>query len=56
MIVAPPNGEPVDAPFDVDTDVAWVGYANQSIRESVEPALQAALARRGLSPVLAARS
>lgn len=56
VIVALPNGDPVDAPFDVDTDVAWAGYANQSIRESVEPALQSALARRGLSPVLAARS
>jgi hypothetical protein len=56
VIVVLPNGDPMDAPFDVDTDVAWVGYANQSIRESVEPALQTALARRGLSPVLAARS
>ena len=44
-------GGPIDAPFDVESDVAWVGYANESIRASVEPALQGALARRGLFPL-----
>ena len=41
-------GRPLDAPFAVDADVAWVGYANPRLRERVEPALRAALARRGL--------
>jgi len=43
-------GGPLDAPLDVETDVAWAGYANPHIRAQVEPALQRALARRGLLP------
>lgn len=43
-----PWGSPLDFPLDVGADVAWVGYANDEIRSSVEPALAAALARRGL--------
>ena len=39
-------GGPIDAPFDVETDVSWAGYANAAIRASVEPALQNALRRR----------
>jgi hypothetical protein len=44
-------GGPIDAPFDVESDVSWVGYANASVRERVEPALAGALRRRGLLPV-----
>ena len=44
-------GSPIDAPFDVESDVSWVGYANASLRERVEPALEGALRRRGLLPV-----
>ena len=43
-------GAPLDAPFDLDTDVSWVGYANDALRARVEPALLGALARRGLGP------
>jgi len=43
-------GAPLDAPFDLDTDVSWVGYANDRLRARVEPALLAALTRRGLVP------
>lgn len=43
-------GNPLDAPFDVASDVAWVGYANAAIRSRVEPALHDALRRRGLWP------
>jgi len=56
VILTGPTGDAIDAPFDVDADVAWVGYANESIRQRVEPALNGALARRGLLPALAARS
>lgn len=42
------NGEPLDAPLDVHTDVAWIGYANERIRRQIEPALRAALNSRGL--------
>jgi hypothetical protein len=48
VIVTGPDGGVLDAPLDVDTPVAWVGYANEKIRASVEPALRAALERRGL--------
>jgi fructose-1,6-bisphosphatase/inositol monophosphatase family enzyme len=48
VVLTGPDGNPLDAPLDVDTPVAWCGYANERIRARVEPALQAALARRGL--------
>ncbi len=50
VIVRDPSGTPVDAPFDVTADVAWVGYANERLRGLVEPVLQGALRRRGLLP------
>jgi fructose-1,6-bisphosphatase/inositol monophosphatase family enzyme len=49
VLVTGPDGQPLDAPLDVDTPVAWVGYANAKIRAVVEPVLLAALARRGLA-------
>jgi hypothetical protein len=48
VIVTDPAGRPLDAPLDVHSDVAWVGYANPHIRAQVEPALQRALLRRKL--------
>ena len=42
------GGHELDAPFDLDADVSWVGYANDRLRARVEPALLSALARRGL--------
>ena len=50
VIVTDPTGAAVDAPIDLSTDVAWVGYANEALRRSIEPVLQAALRRRGLLP------
>jgi hypothetical protein len=44
------TGAALDAPFDLDTDVSWVGYANDRLRARVEPALRAALERRGMMP------
>ena len=41
------TGAPLDAPFDVTSNVAWVGYANERLRALVEPVLQDALRRRG---------
>jgi hypothetical protein len=48
VVLTAPNGGKLDAPFSVDTPVAWVGYANQRLRRLIEPALQNALRRRGL--------
>jgi fructose-1,6-bisphosphatase/inositol monophosphatase family enzyme len=50
VILTDPWGRPLDAPLDVEADVAWVGYANPTLRAQVEPALQAALGRRDLLP------
>ena len=48
VILRDPGGAPVDAPFELAADVAWVGYANERLRALVEPVLQGALRRRGL--------
>ncbi|MGH9886031.1 MAG: inositol monophosphatase, partial [bacterium] len=50
VVVTDALGDPIDAPFDVGSDVSWIGYANGAIRARVEPALQNALRRRGLFP------
>jgi len=42
------DGDPVDAPFDVEADVAWIGYANPRLRALVEPKMRDVLRRRGL--------
>src|SRR5437879_6002446 len=48
VILTGPAGAPLDAPLDIVTDVAWVGYANESLRAAIEPVLQDALRRRRL--------
>ena len=48
VIVTDRAGERLRAPLNVETDVAWAGYANEQIRAQIEPLLQAALERRGL--------
>ena len=48
VIVTNPAGDPVNAPLDLTTDMAWIGYANEALRASIEPVLQAALRRRRL--------
>jgi fructose-1,6-bisphosphatase/inositol monophosphatase family enzyme len=49
VVVTDAHGAPLDAPLDVEADVAWVGYANEALRAQIAPALAAALARRGLA-------
>ena len=44
------RGAPLDTPLDLETDVAWVGYASDRLRALVEPAFHAALARHGMLP------
>jgi hypothetical protein len=48
VLLSDGHGNPLDAPLDTRSDVAWVGYANAHIRAQMEPGLLAALARRGL--------
>jgi len=47
VIVTDASGRPLDAPLDVEAEVAWAGYANGRIRAQIEPLLQAALRERG---------
>lgn len=48
VILTDGAGAALDAPLDLDAEVAWAGYANPAIRAQVEPALLAELRRRGL--------
>jgi hypothetical protein len=50
VLVADARGHRLDAPLDVTSDVAWVGYANQAIFDQVAPILSALLVERGLLP------
>lgn len=48
VIVTDPQGQPLAAPLDLETDCAWVGYANPAIQQQIEPAFRKALHSRGL--------
>ena len=48
VIVTGVDGGPLRARLSVEPDVAWIGYANESVRAQIEPLLQTALRRRGL--------
>ncbi len=48
--ITDPSGAPLDTPLDLEADVAWAGYASDRLRERVEPAFRAALARHGMLP------
>jgi fructose-1,6-bisphosphatase/inositol monophosphatase family enzyme len=48
VIVTDAYGRPLNAPLNVEADVAWAGYANENIRRQVEPLLKSALRDRGL--------
>jgi fructose-1,6-bisphosphatase/inositol monophosphatase family enzyme len=48
VIVTGATGEPLNAPLDVNTDLAWCGYASRSIHNQVAPVLSAILHERGL--------
>jgi hypothetical protein len=47
VIVTDPDGRTLDAPLNVEAEVAWAGYANAHIRAQVEPLLQRELRARG---------
>ena len=48
VIVTGVDGRQLNARLAVEPDVSWVGYANQRIRDIVEPLLHAALSNHGL--------
>ncbi len=41
-------GEKLTDTLDNENDVGWIGYANEQIRQQIEPALQKSLKKRGL--------
>jgi hypothetical protein len=44
VIVTDAAGEPLRAPLDTTTSVAWIGYANETLRAAIEPELRQLLA------------
>jgi hypothetical protein len=50
VIVMDARGRQLDAPLDVTTDVAWIGFANGAIRDQVWPVLVDKLGEHGLLP------
>jgi hypothetical protein len=50
LAITDASGAPLDAPLDLESDMAWIGYANDALRRAIEPALLEALRRRGLLP------
>ncbi len=48
VIITDENGWPLDARLDLESDVSWVGYANEQLRARIQPILRAALAKRNL--------
>jgi hypothetical protein len=47
VIVTGPDGGPLRAPFDVTSEVAWLGFANTTLARQVGAALAAELGARG---------
>ena len=39
VIVTDGMGGPLDAPLDTETPIAWIGYANATLRAAIEPVL-----------------
>jgi fructose-1,6-bisphosphatase/inositol monophosphatase family enzyme len=48
IIITDEQGGPLRPPLTVDDDVSWVGYANEAIRQEIEPLLHSILRDRGL--------
>lgn len=49
VIVTGADGSQLNAPLNVEANVAWVGYANEKIREQIESHLFAVLKERGIA-------
>jgi fructose-1,6-bisphosphatase/inositol monophosphatase family enzyme len=48
VIITDERGDPLEAPLSLEANVGWAGYANEAIKKQMEPALRAALKKRGL--------
>ena len=47
VIVPEGLGQPLDAPLDVTSGVAWAAFANRDLQRAIEPLLIAALKDKG---------
>lgn len=50
VIVADVYGQPLKAPLDVTTEIAWIGYANAEIAAQIGPVLDDLLVEHGMLP------
>ncbi|MCB0194583.1 MAG: inositol monophosphatase [Anaerolineae bacterium] len=50
IIITDERGQTLSAPLNVEAEVSWVGYANASIQQQMEPLLHYALLKRDLVP------
>ena len=50
VILTDEKGRPLDGPLDTTTGLNWIGYANATLREKIEPLVQAFLARERSVP------
>jgi fructose-1,6-bisphosphatase/inositol monophosphatase family enzyme len=48
VLISDEHGQPLAAPLDITTDVAWIGYANRAIHDQVAPVLRATLREHDL--------
>jgi len=48
VIITDLEGNPFDAPLDTESPMSWLGYANQTLRDRIEPVLQRLLRKHGL--------
>jgi fructose-1,6-bisphosphatase/inositol monophosphatase family enzyme len=48
VIITDLEGRPFDAPLDTESPVSWLGYANQALRELIQPVMQRLLRKHGL--------
>lgn len=48
-IVCSPKGEPLAAPLDVQTGVAWIAYANRALRDLIHPVIEGLLSESAMA-------
>jgi hypothetical protein len=49
VLITDLQGQALDAPLDTTSAVDWIAYANPQLKSQIEPALQQALAKHGLT-------
>ena len=48
VIITDLEGRPFDAPLDIESPMSWLGYANPSLRDLIEPVMRRLLRKHGL--------